>query len=307
MIRFYEKRFIFFTISALIILIGIIGILVNGVQLDIQFKGGAILKYQYTGTIDPDTAGAFVSEKLGRLVQTQTTEDLSTENTYLVFNLAGEYGLDAKEQQALDEALKAQFPEADLVASESSMVEPFFGRKFLQNGIIAIALSSVLIVLYVWLRFRKIHGLSAGVMALVSLLHDLLVVFFVCVLFKIPIGDSFVAVALTILGYSINDTIVIYDRIRENSGINKDMPVEELVNKSITQSLTRSINTNIAVFASVALVYGFAFAGGIESIESFALPMAIGAISGCYSTICIAGPLWTMWQKRQVKRKLQSA
>ncbi len=307
MIRFYEKRKVFFTISGLIFLIGIIAMFFNGVQLDIQFRGGAILKYQYTGTIDSEAAGNFVAEKLNRLVQTQTTEDLATKKTYVVFNLAGEYGLDGVEQQALDSALKAQFPDANLVSSESSMVEPFFGRRFLQNGMIAIALSAILIVLYVWVRFRRIHGLSAGVMALVALFHDLLVVFFVCVLFKIPIGDSFVAVALTVLGYSINDTIVIYDRIRENSRLHAGMPVEELVNKSITQSMTRSINTNLAVFVSVTLVYVFALAGRIESIMSFALPMAIGSISGCYSTICIAGPLWTMWQKHKEKKGLQAA
>ena len=251
--------------------------------------------------------GDFVSEKLSRLVQAQSTQDLASKNTYLILNLAGEYGLDANEKQDLDVALQTQYPDASLVAAESSMVEPFFGRKFLMNGLIAIGLSSIMIVLYVWSRFRKISGLSAGVMALVALFHDLLVVFFVCVLFKIPIGDSFVAVALTIIGYSINDTIVIYDRIRENARLDKDMPVETLVNKSITQSLTRSINTNLAVFVSISLVYGFAFANGIDSIKSFALPMAIGAISGCYSTICIAGPLWAMWKRHQRNKQTRTA
>lgn len=307
MIHFFEKRRIYFAISGLIFLIGIIAMFINGVQLDIQFKGGAVLKYQYTGTIDSQAAGSFVSEKLNRLVQTQTTEDITTKKTYLVFSLAGEYGLDGKDQQALDEALKAQFPDANLVSAGSNMVEPYFGRRFLQNGMIAIALSSILIVLYVWLRFRKIHGLSAGMMALVALFHDVFVVFFTCVIFKIPIGDSFVAVALSILGYSINDTIVIYDRIRENARLHAGMPVDVLVNTSITQSMTRSINTNIAVCASVALVYGFAFAGKIDSIISFALPMAVGSISGCYSTICIAGPLWTMWQKHKEKKALKAA
>ncbi len=307
MIRFFEKRYVYFTISALIILAGIIGMIFNGVQLDIQFKGGAILKYQYTGTLDAEHAGDFVSEKLGRLVQAQSTQDLASKNTYLILNLAGEYGLDANEKQDLDESLQAEFPDNSLTAAESSMVEPFFGHKFLTNGMIAIGLSSLMIVLYVWSRFRKISGLSAGVMALVALFHDLLVVFFTCVLFKIPIGDSFVAVALTIIGYSINDTIVIYDRIRENARLDKDMPVETLVNKSITQSLTRSINTNLAVFVSIALVYVFAFANGIDSIKSFALPMAIGSISGCYSTVCIAGPLWAMWKRHQRDKQARTA
>jgi preprotein translocase SecF subunit len=305
MIHFFEKRRVYFTVSALIMVIGIIFMFINGVQLDIQFKGGAILKYQHTGPIDSAAAGDFVAGQLNRLVQAQNTTDLATQNTFINFNLSGEYGLDANEQQALDEALKAQFPDANLTASETTMVEPFFGQRFLRRGMIAIVLSSVLVVLYVWFSFRKISGLSAGVMALVALFHDLLVVFFTCVIFKIPIGDSFIAVALTILGYSINDTIVIYDRIRENARLYKDMPVDQLVNKSVTQSLSRSVNTNLAVFFSVALVYAFAFANGIDSIKSFALPMAIGAISGCYSTVCIAGPLWAMWKRHQ--QKVQAA
>jgi preprotein translocase SecF subunit len=297
-IPFYEKRFIYFAISGLVMLAGIAALFINGVKLDIQFKGGAILKYAYVGEIDPDKAAETAADTLNRLVDTQVTQDLLSGENKLVLNLAGNTGLDATDQKKLDTALKDEFPEANMSLSESSMVEPFFGRRFLENGILAIALASALIVLYVWMRFRKISGLSAGVMALVALLHDLLTVFFTCVIFQIPLGDSFVAIALTIIGYSINDTIVIYDRIRENARIDRKMPVDQLVNKSITQSLSRSINTNLAVFISVLLIYIFAFAGGIDSIQRFALPMVVGTVSGCYSTVCIAGPLWAMWQKR---------
>jgi preprotein translocase SecF subunit len=111
-------------------------------------------------------------------------------------------------------------------------------------------------------------------------------------------------VALSIIGYSINDTIVIYDRIRENSNSHPGLPVDTITDLSISQSMMRSINTNIAVLISVSLVYILAFANNIQSIQSFALPMAVGAISGCYSTICIAGPLWVMWKKRNKKSKV---
>jgi preprotein translocase SecF subunit len=139
-------------------------------------------------------------------------------------------------------------------------------------------------------------------MSLVALLHDVLIAFFTFTIFRIPIGDSFVAVALAILGYSINDTIVIYDRIRENTRNSKNVPVDEIVDKSITQSFTRSLNTNIAVFASIAILFVFAALNGLDSIVSFALPMAIGSISGCYSTICIVGPLWSTWEKYKVTK-----
>ena len=154
-------------------------------------------------------------------------------------------------------------------------------------------------MVYVWVRFKRMGGLSAGVMALVALFHDVMVVFFTCVIFKIPIGDSFVAVTLSIIGYSVNDTIVIYDRIRENTKLHPKMPVETLTDLSISQSIMRSVNTNVAVLLSVSLVYVLAHINSIDSIQSFALPMAIGSISGCYSTICIAGPLWVTWKKRK--------
>ena len=298
-IGFYKKRFIFFGISLTIMLIGLIFSFTKGVTLDIQFKGGALLRYSFEGEVDADKAADLATKQLGRPVSTQITSDLATDEEQLVFNIAGEYGLDAKDQQAFDNALKAEFPDSNLKLAGSQMVEKFFGDKFLRDGIKAILLAAVLVMLYVWIRFKMMGGLSAGIMALIALLHDVLVVFFTCVIFGIPIGESFVAVALSIIGYSINDTIVIYDRIRENSKIYEDFPVDTVTDLSITQSMMRSINTNVAVMISVSLVYILAFANSIDSVQSFALPMAVGSISGCYSTICIAGPLWVMWKKRK--------
>lgn len=301
-LHFYNKRFIFFAISLTIMLVGLINLKLSGVQLDIQFKGGALLKYTYTGDIKADDAGDVATQLLGRPVTAQITEDMKTGSKRLVLNIAGNYGVDAKEQVKFDEALKAKFSNNKLDLSESSMVEPFFGHKFLTNGIIAIVLSFGLVMVYVWIRFKKIGGLSAGLMAIIALIHDVFVVFFTCVIFKIPIGDSFVAVALSIIGYSVNDTIVIYDRIRENHTLHPKLEVDTLTDLSISQSITRSLNTNFAVFLSVSLVFIMAKINSIDSIQSFALPMAIGSISGCYSTICIAGPLWVMWQKHKAKK-----
>ena len=282
-------------------LFGIISMFINGVQLDIQFKGGALLKYNYVGEIDEAAVEDISSDILGRPVTVQVTSDLATSEKRIVINIAGNHGLDAEIQQKLESSLIEKFPNAALTLDESSMVEPFFGHRFLRRGIIAILLASLLVMIYVWIRFHKMGGLSAGVMALVALLHDLGIVFFTYVIFQIPIGDSFIAVALSIIGYSINDTIVIYDRIRENSKTYTKLPVDTITDLSISQSITRSINTNIAVLISVSMIYILAFSHGIDSIQSFALPMAIGSISGCYSTICIAGPLWVMWKKRNVK------
>lgn len=299
MIKFYEKRKIFFAISACIIALGIICMFVNGVRLSIQFKGGAILKYSYEGEIDINEVSKVSSDVLNRITDVQITEDIATQNKKVVLNLSGNTGLSAQEQDELDNALKTEFSENNLNLAESNVVEPFIGKSFLEKGITAILLSAIMIVVYVWRRFKKISGLSAGLVALLALFHDVLVVFFVFVIFRIPINDSFIAVVLTIIGFSVNDTIVIYDRIRENKRLLPKVDVEELVDISVTQSMSRSINTTVTTVLSVLVLYVFAVLYDIESIKQFALPMAFGLVSGCYSTICIAGPVWVMWQKKK--------
>lgn len=304
MINFYGKRKIFFIISAVVMLIGIIGIFVNGVALDISFKGGAIMKYTYEGEVDNAAVSQIANNALGRNVTVQTTTDIATGTNRIVLNVAGNEAISIEQQNSLDAALNEKYPESGITLSESNNVQPFIGARFLRRSLLAVALAFVLIVIYVWIRFKQISGLSAGVMALLALLHDCLVVFFVFVLFKMPLNDNFIAVLLTIIGFSVNDTIIIYDRIRENKITAKHkMPLEELVNKSTTQSLSRSINTGGTTFIAVAIIYIFACIFGIDSIKSFALPLSLGLISGSYSSLCIAGPLWVMWQKHKEKAK----
>ncbi len=299
MIKFYSKRKMFFAISFTIMLVGIISLFINGINLSIQFKGGAIIKYSYAGEIDSELAADKASQVLNRDTEVQLTDDLATHSKKLVLNLSGNSGLEAGEQEKLDKALKAEFPEANLELAESNVVEPFIGKRFLIKSLTAIALTSLFIVIYVRFRFKKISGMSAGIIGLIALLHDVLVVFFTFVIFKMPINDSFIAVTLTIIGYSINDTIVIYDRIRENQPYFKKKSFEELVDTSINQTLTRSINTNMATSVSVLIVCILAYIYNIDSIKTFAIPMFIGSVSGCYSTVCLAGPLLVMWHNKK--------
>lgn len=196
--------------------------------------------------------------------------------------------------------MSKEFPNSNIELSESNVVEPFIGKRFLTNGMIAIGLTSLFIILYVRFRFQKISGLSAGVIGLIAMLHDVLVVFFTFIIFKMPINDSFIAVTLTIIGYSINDTIVIYDRIRENQPYYTKKSFEELVDVSINQSLSRSINTSATTAISILIVYILAYLYNIESIKTFSIPMLIGVISGCYSTVCLAGPMLVMWNNKNI-------
>lgn len=300
---FYQHRKLFFLISAIVMAIGIIATVVNGVQLDIQFTGGAILKYTYQGELKAEEVASAASEILGRLATGQITKDLSTGESRVVLNLAGEYGMSSEEQENFLSKLNERFPEANFVSAESSLVQPFFGHRFLERSVIAVLLALFLVLIYEWITFRKIGGLLAGLAALTALFHDLLVVFFTCVIARIPIGDSFVAVSLSIVGYSINATIVIFDRIRENRRIYAKESLETIADLSMRQSMMRSINTNVAVTISVALIYILATRASLDSVVAFALPMTFGSISGCYTSTCLAGPLWVMWQKRRDKRK----
>jgi preprotein translocase subunit SecF len=303
-IRFYKHRYIFFAISILVILAGIVAVFINGIQLDIQFKGGSILKYTYSGTIDAEQAGSVIQAALNKDAYCQNQHNLAKDEQMLIVNLAKDEALTSQEQELVTDALLAAYPDQDVALSESLIVEPFIGARFFRNGIIAIVVSFALILVYVAFRFRNIGGLSAGAMAIVALIHDAIVVTAAFIIFKIPLNDSFIAAMLTIIGFSINDTIVIYDRIRENQvKVGAKFVPEELVDRSITQSMSRSINTNIAVFLSITIVYIFAAIYDIKSIKEFALPMMFGTVSGCYSTICIAGPLWTMYQNHKRKKK----
>lgn len=162
-------------------------------------------------------------------------------------------------------------------------------------------LSFIFIVVYVWIRFSTLSGLPAGVMALIALFHDVLICFFTFVIAGIPLNDAFVAVILTIIGYSINDTIVVYDRIRENRHTMPEGDIIGLTNTSVSQVLARSLNTSLTTAICVLTILIASILYGINSIFDFALPMFFGLISGCYSSVCIASVLWAMWESKKAK------
>lgn len=296
---FFKNRKWFFMISTAFLLTGILVSLFMGIKMDIQFKGGSILKYTYEGSIDLNQVDSAVSAALKQEVSSQETITFGDNKKYLVINVAGTVALTPDEQIALKAALDQTFPAAGFKLESANLVSPFIGRELLIKGLWAILIASVLIVAYVWYSFRSMSGPSAGVMGLIALYHDVLVAFFAFVILRIPLNESLIAVILTILGFSINDTIVVYDRIRENERLQKGkMPLADLVDLSINQSFTRSVNTSLATFGAIGVAYIFAFIYGIDSIKEFALPMMLGVISGSYSTICLAGPLWVMWKTR---------
>ncbi len=288
----------FFMISAALLVLVVVASFGLGVQMDVQFRGGAIITYGYTGTIDTDAAQTVVSDVLGEQITLQTGED-ATGGSTLSISMPGSQTVGVDQLSALSAAFEENFTVNSFEQLQVNNVEPSIGQTFLYKCLVALLLASALILLYIGLRFRKIGGWRGGLTAVVALLHDLAIVFGVFVLFGIPLSGNFIAVLLTILGYSINDTVVIYDRIRENANLyGKRMSFPELVNISINQSLKRSVNTTVSTLLALGSVCIFSLVYGLDTIFTFAFPLMIGMLSGVYSTVCIAGPLWVAWENR---------
>ncbi len=307
-IKFYQHRKIYIGISLAIFAVGIICNLIFGTELDIDFRGGALVEYSYTGTVNQETVDQAIADALGQPVTVTITDGLTdaagnSTNT-LTISLSGSDGISLDDQQAIDDQLAAAYPDSTFEMIQSSSVPPTMGSMFFAKCLVAVGLAAVLLVVYVAFRFRKIGGMSAGVMSLVALFHDVLMVYFTFVIFGFPLDDNFIAVVLTILGYSLNNTIVVYDRVRENRRLlGPKAGYEELVDTSINQTLTRSINTSLCTFLAIAVVFIVGLVFNLSSVTTFALPMMIGIVTGCYSSVCLAGPLYVMWQNHKQKKR----
>jgi SecD/SecF fusion protein len=298
-IDFLGKRKAIFLFTAAMLLVGSIISGMRGITLDTQFTGGVILKYTCEGTPDTAQAAQAAEEVLNRPVNAQAGEDFVSGQTKLVLNLGGHQGISPQEQAKVLDALNKVQPEQKYKSSESYAVEPYIGARALKNSAIAIVLAMLFIIVYIALRFSVLSGLSAGISGVIALIYDVFIVFLVFGVCKIPINDAFVSVTLTIIGYSINDTIVLYDRIREHMRTRTKEGLIPLVNQSITETLGRSINTAFTTVLCVAVILVFAVIYNIDSIRVFALPMLVGMISGCYSSICVAASVWVTWKNRK--------
>ena len=299
-INFFAYRKYYFTISIMLIVVTLACALVFGINLDIQFKGGALLTYSYTGDLDASAFQKAAEKVLGQSVSMQESTDIATGKQNIVLSLPTSEGIDAERQAALAAALNEQFSGNEIETASISVVNPTIGGEFLAKCLVAIGFAALLMVFYVSFRFRRIGGWSAGVTAVIALVHDILMVFAVFVIGRISLNANFIAVCLTILGYSLNDTIVIYDRIRENRRIyGASMPVEDLVNLSLNQSMTRSLLTSVTTASAMIVVSLVALLYNVNTILSFSFPMIIGMVSVFYSSVCISPALWTMWQKKK--------
>lgn len=295
-----KKKYFIFSICLIAVIL--LCSFIFGVQLDIQFKGGTIVTYTYSGDISSDEIKAAAEENLGAKVSVNMKDAFQGENSFEIV-LVEDRSISADQQAALSKAIEEKFSANEVTLLSNDSVDPVIGKEFFAKSMVAVCFAAIVLILYIALRFRLISGWSAGVMAIVALINDLVTVFGVFVIFRIPLDYNFIAVLLTILGYSVNDTIVIYDRIRENRRIyGNDIDRHTLVNNSINETLSRTINTTVTTLVAMITVSIVALLMGVSSILSFAFPMTIGLISGTYTTICLTGPLWVTWQDHKEKR-----
>lgn len=288
-IHFIRLRFIWYTLSLLVILPGLISLATRGLNLGIDFTGGSLLELKFNRAV----ATHEVRQVLADFGLEKSPIQKSGPDSFIIRTRA----LDENESKQVIDALGKRLGGVTVLRSDK--VGPVIGKELTRKAILAVLIASILMLVYIAIRFE----FKQGVAAVVALLHDALVVLGVFSLFQIEVDSSFVAAVLTILGYSINDTIIIFDRIRENIKTKRVTgPLEDVINVSLWQTMARSINTVLAVLFVLVALYLF----GGSTIKNFVLALIIGVSSGCYSSICNASPLWYDLKQLKSKKKAPS-
>lgn len=297
---FTGRKAIFFAISVVAIGAGIIAMGVNGatgkhiLNYSLDFTGGTSMTIPFNEYVDTKGEGgnalrALITEKGGTTdIQLQNVQD-SNEVIVKTPVLDKEKRADVKgaiaEKYGIDE---------NSIAEES--ISAVVSDEMQRDAVLAVVIAGIFMLIYIWIRFKDV---KFGASAVIALLHDVLVVLTVYALVRIPVGNTFIACMLTIVGYSINATIVIFDRIRENRKVMGKEALDVVVNTSISQTISRSINTSLTTFITIFVLYIM----GVTAIREFTLPLMAGIICGAYSSICITGALWYIMKKRSEKKK----
>lgn len=302
-IHFVKRRKIFFTVSIILVLLGPAGMAAfqatqgEPLNFSLEFRGGT----STTVTFDEDYSIEEIDQQIKPVIQ-DVTGDAEIQASKVAGSNQVNFrtrALDVNEREELDQALRDHFGvEGDITAQNISST---VSSEMRRDALVAVAIATVCMLLYIWLRFKDVRFASSAVLALV---HDVLVVFAFYVLSRTSVGNTFIACMLTIVGYSINATIVIFDRIRENMrSMKKNQDLAEIVDMSITQTLTRSIYTSLTTFITIFVL----FLLGVASIREFAMPIMVGIVCGAYSSVCITGPLWYVMKTKLGGKKEKNA
>lgn len=281
--KIIENRKIFFAVSVVLICIGLAAMALNAnagrgaLNWDVEFTGGTSMELDMGSAFENDTLEDIVREVTGQ-TSPQIQQVIGTNSVGIKLQ-----SIDSEMRVALMDAVTKTYPDAEL--TEANDISGTVSGEMQQAAIKATLIACVAMLLYISLRFRDFR---AGGSAIIALIHDVLIVLSAYALLRIPVNQSFIAVLLTILGYSVNSTIVIFDRIRENKSAFQTGHAAEKINKSVSQTLARSINTSLTTLFTIGAIYIL----GVQSIKEFSLPLIVGIVAGAYSSICISGSVW---------------
>ncbi len=290
MLKIVEKSKIFAVISLVIIIIGAIFFGTNGgFAQDVDFAGGMTMYVEMGKEVD--------LEELSKHIEVSTPDGVTptvqrSDGTQIVIKTTP---IDTEARETLQAAILEKYELEDSAILQVDNVSATVGDELKSQALRATLIAAVLMLVYITIRFEMRTGLAA----VICLLHDILIMLSVYAIFRIPVNSNFIAAILTIVGYSINNTIVVFDRIRENYAKNKRAPFAETVNTSVKQTLTRSINTTITTLLPVIMLFIF----GVQSIRQFTIPLMVGLLAGTYSSVLLAGPLWVFLKNAQANRK----
>ncbi|HSG42585.1 MAG TPA: protein translocase subunit SecF [Anaerolineales bacterium] len=286
------KRYIFFGLSLLIIIPGLLILFTQGVPLSIDFTGGSLLEVSFSGQ-SPETSDIItIYDDIGiDDVQVQTIDS----GSYIIRSKF----MDNETRDAVLASLTSEIGEVTVIRFDS--VGPSIGEQVTQRGALAVGVSSILVVLFIAWSFRGVpNAFRYGICAILAMIHDVAIIFSITAFGSIywgwEIDSLFLTALLTVIGFSMQDTIVVFDRIRENSNIHRRLGYETLVNHSIVQTLQRSINTQLMTVEFLLLA--LAMFGGL-TLREFASILLIGLLSGTYSSIFVAAPILVLWEKRE--------
>ena len=302
-IDFIGKKAVFFTISGIIIAAGLISMGVHSategkaLNYGLDFMGGTSTTADFGKDMSIEDIEKDIVPYVEKVTGDSDVQATKVEGTTQVTIKTRTLSLD--ERQELEDTL-AENCDVDASTITSQSISSTISGEMRSDALKAVIVSCIFMLLYIWFRFKDIRFAASAILALV---HDVLVVITVYALVRISVGSTFIACVLTIVGYSINDTIVIFDRIRENlalkTGKQTAEELREVANKSLTQTLSRSINTSITTFIMVVMLYIL----GVASIRDFSLPLMAGLVCGAYSSICIATELWYVMKVHFGKNK----
>lgn len=288
-IQIAEKSKIWFIISIVLMVISIGSLLIQGLNFGIDFIGGTIVTIELHTPFETEDAREFVD----KIDKSADVTYAGEEKTQVIISTKED--LTAEERQVLfsDFQQKYNLTEGDLLSVDT--VSPAIGKEMANNAMIASVVAVLLMLIYITFRFEFLFGITA----VIALIHDVTIVLGVYSIFQIQVNSPFIAAILTILGYSINDTIVVFDRIRENRRKFGKYEYAELIDTSVAQTLRRSINTSLTTLIAIGALYAF----GVPAIRDFALPLIVGIGFGAYSSIFVASALWCKIKEHQAVKK----